>query len=427
MKNQILRCECVDMSVDGLGIARTEGPVVFVKGLIKGETADVRIIAEKKNYSVGIIDDLIVPSEHRRDIDCPIAHKCGGCDYRHIDYPYQLQLKKEVLINTFRDIAEVEDVLPCEDPYFYRNKVQVPVRDHKMGFYRSHSNDIVGFDRCLIQSQTADAIISDLKKMILNTPVEDKIRHILIKHAMGTDEIMVAFIVRDLSADLSQITASLTAKHPQIRSVLMNLNDTESNVILGYEEVLLYGRDHIFDEFDSIRVKLSLKSFYQVNRTQMIRLYAKVKELADLDKEDDVLDLYCGIGTISLYLSRFAKHVTGVEIVKEAVDNAKDNALLNGIDNVDFVLADAGKGMDRYLDGKDAVILDPPRKGVSRQLIDALIASRIKKIVYVSCNPATLARDLKLLKDDYTFSHIYPVDMFPHTVHCESVVLLTGK
>lgn len=414
------------MSVEGLGIARADKLVIFVKGLIKGEEADVKIIAEKKNYSIGIIDKLIEASPYRIRSECPIAYKCGGCDYRHISYDYQLQLKKEVLINTFPG-CKVNDILPCKDPYYYRNKVQIPVSDHKMGFYRKFSNDIVEFDDCLIESKAANAMIRDLKSLILNTEKERSIRHILIKHGKGSGEVMLAFIVNDLSVDLSDICGFMVKKYPEIVSVLMNLNDRKTNVILGTEEVVLYGRDYIYDVFDGIKVKVSLKSFYQVNHDQMIRLYDTARRLADLDKDKEVLDLYCGIGTISLYLSRFVKHVTGVEIVESAVENARDNAGLNQIDNCDFILADATKDMDPYLKNKDVVILDPPRKGVGRKLIDSLKENRIEKIVYISCNPATLARDLELLKDDYEIGEIYPVDMFPFTIHTECVTVLDHK
>jgi len=414
------------MSVEGLGIARADKLVIFVKGMIKGEEADVKIIAEKKNYSIGIIDKLIKESPYRIKSACPIAYKCGGCDYRHIDYSYQLQLKKEVLINTFPEY-KVNDILPCEDPFYYRNKVQIPVADHKMGFYRKFSNDIVEFDDCLIESKIANEMIRDLKSLLLNTAKEKYIRHILIKHGKGSGEVMLGFIVNDLTVDLNDICEEMVSKYPQIVSVILNLNDKKTNVILGNEEKVLYGRDFIYDDFAGIRVKVSLKSFYQVNHDQMIRLYDVARDLAEIDENKDVLDLYCGIGTISLYLSKYAKHVTGVEIVESAVRNAKDNAKLNGIENCDFVLADATKGMDPYLKEKDVVILDPPRKGVSKDLIASLKNNRIRKIVYVSCNPATLARDLELLKDTYRIGEIYPVDMFPYTIHTECVTVLDLK
>lgn len=426
MKNEIIRCECVDMSVEGMGIARADELVVFVKGLIKGEIADVKIIAEKKNYAIAIIDKLIKSSPHRREPDCKIAYKCGGCDYRHIDYDYQLQLKKEVLENTFKNYT-VTDVLKADDPFYYRNKVQIPIKNHKMGFYRKYSNDIVEFDDCYLESKTANLVFKELKDYLLTHNLDKNIRHILIKHAMGTDEVMVALIVNSFEDDYSKLVSYITNKFEQIRSFILNLNDKKTNVILGDEEKVLNGKDHIIDEFDGIKVKISLKSFYQVNRNQMLKLYGLIKELSEVKNTDGVLDLYCGIGTISLYMARFAKKVHGVEIVKEAVENAKDNAKLNNIDNAEFVLADASKDMDQYLINKDLVIVDPPRKGISRELISSLIKNNIPKIVYVSCNPATLARDLELLKEYYDISDIHPVDMFPFTVHTECVVALNRK
>lgn len=421
MKNDIVTGKCVDMSVDGLGIAKADNLVVFVKDMIKGETAQIRITKEKKNYAYGIIEKMIEASEHRIISDCPVAYKCGGCDYRHIDYDYQLKLKKEVLENTLKGF-HVEDIIPDDDPYYYRNKIQIPVRDGKMGFYRSYSNDIVEFDDCLIESELANRIIKDLKKDVKDI---EELRHIVIKHAKGTDEVMLGFVVKSFDVDLEDIVRNITARYPQISSVIMNLNDKDTNVILGEKEKLLYGNSYIHDIYDGITVKISLKSFYQVNHRQMLKLYDLVRRLSGVNDQMNVLDLYCGIGTISLYMARYAKSVEGVEIVKEAVDNARDNAKLNNIDNTHFILADASKDMDRYIVNKDLVIVDPPRKGISKQLIDSLIANNVPNIVYVSCNPATLARDLKMLEKEYDISHIYPVDMFPFTTHVETVVLLS--
>ena len=296
-----------------------------------------------------------------------------------------------------------------------------------MGFYRKYSNDIVEFDDCYLESKTANLIFKELKDYLLTHNLDKNIRHILIKHAMGTDEVMVALIVNSFEDDYSKLVSYITNKFEQIKSFILNLNNRKTNVILGDEEKILYGKDHIIDEFDGIKVKISLKSFYQVNRNQMLKLYGLIKELSEVKNTDGVLDLYCGIGTISLYMARFAKKVYGVEIVKEAVENAKDNAKLNNIDNAEFVLADASKDMDQYLINKDLVIVDPPRKGISRELISSLIKNNVPKIVYVSCNPATLARDLELLKEYYDISDIHPVDMFPFTVHTECVVALNRK
>ena len=426
MKNDIVRCRCIDMSVDGMGIARAGDLVVFVKGMIKDEEADVRIIAEKKNYSIGIIEKMISPSLYRKQSDCPIAYKCGGCDYRHVQYEYQLALKKEVLESTLKGY-QISDIIKADDPFYYRNKVQIPYRNHKLGFYRRFSNDIVEFDDCLIESETANRIIADLKILLSDKEDSDKIRHIIIKHAQGTDEVMLGFVLSSFEIGLDDIVMNLCHKYPNIKSVILNLNDKKTNVILGSEEKVIYGRNHIFDVYDGIRVKLSLKSFYQVNYRQMLKLYGKIKELAQVNENSKILDLYCGIGTISLYLARYAAYVTGVEIVKEAIEDARENASMNHLTNTDFILADASKDMDTYLKDKDIVIVDPPRKGLSKELITSLCNSDAERIVYVSCNPATLARDLELLKENYDISTVYPVDMFPYTVHLECVTALIKK
>ena len=413
------------MSVDGLGICKVDGLVIFVKGMIINEVADVKIIAEKKNYSIAIIDNLIEKSPHRIESDCPISYKCGGCDFRYIDYDYQIQLKKDLLINTFKEY-KVADFIKDDNPYYYRNKVQIPLKNNKMGFYRKNSNDIVEFDDCLIESKYANKIIADLK-VELNDVQKNYIRHILIKHSKTTNEIMIGFIVNSFDIELDNIVSFLTNKYPEIKSVLLNLNQTNSNVILGDEEKVLYGNDYIYDIYDGIKVKISLKSFYQINYDQMLKLYKKIKEISDIDENSEVLDLYCGIGSISLYLARYAKHVTGVEIVESAIVNAKDNALMNNINNVDFILADARKNMDEYLLNKDIVVLDPPRKGISSELINSLKDTKINRIIYVSCNPATLYRDLKLLEDTYNIGVIQPIDLFPFTVHSECLVKLDRK
>lgn len=426
MKNEIVRAKCIDMSVDGQGIAKASDLVIFVKGMIVGEEADVKIIAEKKNYAFGIIDKLIEQSPYRIKSDCPISYKCGGCDYRYIDYKYQLELKKNVLINTLKGF-KVNDIIPDDNPYYYRNKVQIPVKEHQMGFYRKFSNDVVVFDDCLIESKIANEIITDLKSILIEKKVDKYFRHILIKHAQGTDEVMIGFIVNSFDIDLKEIVDYLVDKYQNIKSIILNLNDRDTNVILGSEEKLLYGRDYIYDIYDGIKVKLSLKSFYQVNYNQMLKLYSKIREYSNVNNNDNVLDLYCGIGTISLYLARFAKHVTGVEIVEPAIKNAIDNAKINDLNNTEFILSDASKNMDVYIKGKDIVVVDPPRKGISNELIKSFVENEVKKIVYVSCNPATLARDLNELKEYYEINEIQPVDMFPFTTHVECVVGMQRK
>ena len=428
MKNDILELKCVDMSVDGQGICKSNGLVIFVKGMIIDEVAKVKIISEKKNMAFGIIDEMIKPSIHRIDSICPISYKCGGCDYRYIDYDYQLELKKKQLIQTFKNFnlnLEIEDVVRCDDPMYYRNKTQVPVKDHQFGFYRKFSNDVVEFDECFIETRLANDILKDLKNLLLKNHLDNNLRHILIKHALGTGEVMIGLIVSDFNLDYSSVVANIIDKYKKIKSIILNLNNKDTNVILGTEEKVIFGRDYIVDEFEGLKFKISLKSFYQVNYHQMIKLYKKVLVNADLSSNSKVLDLYSGIGTISLFLAKHCKEVTGVEVVKPAVDNAIENAKLNSIGNANFILDDARNPLDKYLKDKDVVIVDPPRKGLNEKLINSLKESKISRIVYVSCNPATLARDLTLLKDEYEIGTITPFDMFPYTSHVETVVLMS--
>ncbi len=427
MKNQIINLECVDISIDGQGICKNDGLVVFVKEMLPGEIADVKIIAEKKNMAFGIIDKLIKASPYRIKSDCPIAYKCGGCDYRYVDYDYTLVLKKKTLESTFRNMnLHINDILKCDNPYFYRNKVQVPVRNHEFGFYRKFSNDIVEFDKCFIQTELSNELFNDVKKLLLNLKIDKYVRHILIKHGVGTNELMLALIVSDFNVpNLNEFVKSITSLYSNIKSIILNLNKRDDNVILGEEEKVLFGRDYIIDEFEGLKFKIALKSFYQVNYRQMIKLYSLARDLANVDKKTRLLDLFSGIGTISLFMAKYCKEVTGVEIVKEAVDNAIDNAKLNNIDNATFYLDDARCDLTKYLKDKDVVIVDPPRKGLNNDLINSIINSNINKIVYISCNPATLARDLKEFEGKYEIGDINPVDMFPYTTHVETVVLMS--
>ena len=430
MKNEIVRLKCVDMSIDGQGICKQEGLVVFVKGMILDEVADVKIISNKKNMAFGIIDKMIEASPYRIESICPVSYKCGGCDYRYIDYDYQLVLKKKQLEQTFKNFkldVSVDDVIKCDDPLFYRNKSQIPVSDHKYGFYRKFSNDIVEFDKCYIQTKLTNDILNDLKFIINEAKLDKNLRHIIIKHALNTSEVMIGFVVNTFDVDFSDVVIKIVSKYKNIKSIILNLNNLDTNVILGKDEKVIYGNNYIIDNFEGLNFKISLKSFYQVNYHQMIKLYKTIENKASFSSLDKVLDLYSGIGTISLFIANKVKEVEGVEIVKEAVKNANENLELNSIKNVKFILGDAKNPLDQYIKDKDVVIVDPPRKGLNESLINSLKSLEVNKIVYVSCNPATLARDLSLLKDEYKFSSITPVDMFPYTTHVECVVVMQRK
>ncbi len=428
MKNDLVTCSCRDYTIDGYGIAEYEGLVLFVKGLLLNEKAIVKIISHKKNLAYAIVDRILEPSPYRTETACPVAYKCGSCDLQHMTYEGQLLFKKRLEENTFRQAhldVEIADVTGADVPWRYRDKIQIPVRDHLFGYYRRFSNDIVEQADCMLHSEKENAVVAFLKNALLSTGMDKDVRHLVIKEGYYSGEMMVCFVTKkDIAKELGTVVKELVSAYPEIVSVLENIHPQENNVILAGGEKLLYGRDYITDRIGDLTFRISLHSFYQINVRQTEKLYAKVRELADLKGNERILDLYCGIGTIGLSLARYAKSLTGVEIVPEAIENAKQNAKLNGIDNAEFICSDAKDNLSDYLKGKDLVIVDPPRKGLSSEVVAALAESGIDRIIYVSCNPATLVRDLTLLSENYSFKKVYPFDLFPQTTHIETIVLL---
>ena len=431
MKNDLVTCSCRDYTIDGYGIAEYEGLVLFVKGLLLNEKAVVKIISHKKNLAYAIVDQILEPSPYRTKTACPVAYKCGSCDLQHMNYEGQLLFKKRLEENTFRQAhldVEIAEVTGAEDPWRYRDKIQIPVRDHLFGYYRRFSNDIVEQADCLLHSEKENAVVAHIKDELIRLGLDKDIRHLVIKEGFYTGEIMVCFVTKkDIASELEPVVKRLVSAYPEIVSVLENIHPQENNVILARGEKLLYGRNYITDRIGDLAFQISLHSFYQINVRQTEKLYAKVRELADLKGEERILDLYCGIGTIGLSLAGYAKSLTGVEIVPEAIENAKQNARINGIENAEFICSDAKDNLSDYLKGKDLVIVDPPRKGLSSEVVAALNESGIDRIIYVSCNPATLVRDLVLLSEHYLFNKIYPFDLFPQTTHVETVVLLSRE
>ena len=429
MKNDLVTCSCRDYTIDGYGIAEYEGLVLFVKGLLLNEKAIVKIISHKKNLAYAIVDRILEPSPYRTETACPVAYKCGSCDLQHMTYEGQLLFKKRLEENTFRQAhldVEIADVTGADVPWRYRDKIQIPVRDHLFGYYRRFSNDIVEQADCMLHSEKENVVVAFLKNALLSTGMDKDVRHLVIKEGYYSGEMMVCFVTKkDIAKELGTVVKELVYAYPEIVSVLENIHPQENNVILAGGEKLLYGRDYITDRIGDLTFRISLHSFYQINVRQTEKLYAKVLELADLKGDERILDLYCGIGTIGLSLARYAKSLTGVEIVPEAIENAKQNAKLNGIDNAEFICSDAKDNLSDYLKGKDLVIVDPPRKGLSSEVVAALAESGIDRIIYVSCNPATLVRDLTLLSENYSFKKVYPFDLFPQTTHCEVVVSMS--
>lgn len=434
VKNQIIIGECVDYTYDGLGVVKFDAFCVFVKDMIKGETGKIVITLVKKNYAYGHLVELIKPSKHRVQPVCKVSKQCGGCQLQHMSYNQQLEFKKQQVENQIRQIGKIDttvnDVLGMQMPLEYRNKVQLPttIIDNQLvtGFYSVNSHRIIQTDNCPLQSKKANKVVDEIRSVISDYDIKDKIRHIMLRELKATNQVMVVIVSYSCTID-SQIIDRIKNIDSSIVSIIQNVNDEDTNVVLSKKNVLLYGQDYVLDILCGLKFKISVNSFYQVNTTQTQLLYNTAIKLANITKEDTVLDLYCGVGTIGLIASKYAKKVVGVEIVQQAIDNAKENAKINDIENEEFVCGDVGKIIDRFTNNIDVIFVDPPRKGCDQNTLNHLVSINPKRIVYVSCNPATLARDLNYLKQYYSIDVIQPVDMFPQTHHCETICLLTKK
>lgn len=440
IKNQTFVGQCCDYTYDGLGVVKHDAFIVFVKDMIVGETAEIIITAVKKDYCYGKILKLITPSQFRIESECEVSRPCGGCQFQHMDYSHQLQFKHDHVQNVIRNIGKLDnEVLPVigmENPRGYRNKIMLPVgRDNKgnlkIGFYRANSHDIIESPFCTLQSEYSNDLIKKIKQLIIEFHLEDDIRHLMIREMSRTEMTMVVFVTYKRKVkNLQLLVDKLVASDNKIKSVIQNINGEDTNVVLGKEEIVLYGSSFIEDILCGLRFSISSHSFYQVNTYQTEVLYNKAVELAGLTGNETVLDLYSGVGTIGMIASQKSKQVTSVEIVEDAVKNAKENAKLNGINNIEFICDDAKVAAQNFYKENrkfDFLFVDPPRKGCSKEAIDTMIKFNAGKIVYISCNPSTLARDLAILKDYYFVELIQPVDMFPQTYHCETIALLVRK
>lgn len=433
-KNDILMGTCVDYTHDGLGIVKIDGFAFFIREIIVGETVKFKLLKLKKNYGYGKLLAVIETSKNRTTPFCEYYGKCGGCQLQHMNLEEQSKFKHQIVSNNIQYIGkldvEVNQVL-SGNQLAYRNKAQFPLTDKPsfaMGFYRLHSNDIISIDKCPIQSDKINQLYNYLKSGLCSQSFMKSLRHILIKHAFATNQLMLVFIAnKDIRNELNDYVAQLT-NDMNVESVILNINTRNDNVILGSEEYLLYGSSVIQDQLDDMKFNIAAKSFYQVNPKQTEVLYGKALEYAKISKNDTVVDLYCGVGTITLFLAKYAKQVIGIEIVEDAIKNAKENARLNDIKNVEFVCSDAGTYAEKLQkEGKqpEVVVVDPPRKGCDDVTIMSIVKMEPNRIVYVSCNPATLARDIqKFKKYNYKCSIVQPVDMFPNTFHVETVALL---
>lgn len=425
-KNEIYKSEVLDVTHEALGLCKIEGIPVFVSDALTGETVDVQILKANKKFAFGRTTHIHEKSEDRQKPPCDVFKPCGGCDLQHLKYAKQLELKKHIVENNLKRIGGfdvvVDDIIGMDNPFRYRNKVQYPVKANKVGFYAKRSNSIVEHTDCKVQSEVVNKIVNDLKHI-----VDPNIINIVFRTA--SEGIMLIFVSRKRRLDFS--IDKILEKYKMIKTVVISIKREENNVILGKKNVTIYGDGYITDELLNKKYRISPRSFYQVNKTQTEVLYKKVIEYADLNKNQTVFDLYCGIGTIALSVADYAKNVIGIDSVKEAIEDANENAIINKVENVQFICNKAEVEVPKlYLEKvkADVVIIDPPRKGCDKVLINTLLEMKASKIVYVSCDSATLARDLKMLcETKYVIKNITAVDMFPHTKHVETVVLLERK
>ncbi|GHI00619.1 23S rRNA (uracil(1939)-C(5))-methyltransferase RlmD [Neobacillus kokaensis] len=448
-KNDYIDVVFEDLTHDGAGVAKVDGYPLFVANGLPGEKAKVKVIKTGKSYGVGRLMELYEKSPYRVDIPANEKHKYGGCQLEHISYEGQLKYKENQVRQVLTRIGKLEDVvvhpiLGMENPFHYRNKAQVPVgeKDGKLiaGFFKPRSHEIVDTDESLIQLPEVNEAIQTVKEICseLGIPAYHEeshkgvLRHIMARYGKKTEELMVVIITK--TADIphkNKLVEEITARLPMVKSIVHNINSKRTNVILGEKTTVLWGSEVIYDYIGDVKFAISALSFYQVNPVQTKVLYDKALAYAGLTGDENVIDAYCGIGTISLFLAQKAKKVFGVEVVPEAIEDARRNAKLNGMSNVEFAVGEAETVIPKwYKEGNsaDVLVVDPPRKGCDEALLQTIIDMKPKKVVYVSCNPATLARDLRILEDGgYKTLEVQPVDMFPHTTHVECVSQLILK
>lgn len=450
-KNDIIELKITGMTAEGNGIGRTEdGMAVFVPLTAIGDIVDCRIVKCLKSYAYGIIERLKNPSSDRIQSDCPVSEKCGGCTFRHISYEAELAVKDKLVRDAFERIGGFSDVnfdsiYGTEQTSHYRNKAQYPVAENDgkavCGFYSKRSHRVVPFTGCLLQPLIFDSIASfciDFVNENIIPAYNEKtgsgiLRHIYIRKGHYSGEIMVCLVVTGKTAfdSFKKFGKVLIQKFPEIKSVIININPKNTNVILGNKNITLAGADTISDVLCGNKINLSPMSFYQVNTVQAEHLYSYAKECAAITGAETVLDLYCGAGTIGIFFADKAHKVIGGEIVPEAVENARENAYTNKISNIEFICGDAGKISSELADKKvtpDVIIIDPPRKGCDQLTLDSIKKMSPDRIVMISCNPATAARDAAYLcGDNYAISKTRAFDLFPRTGHVECVVLMSRK
>ncbi|XZH20292.1 23S rRNA (uracil(1939)-C(5))-methyltransferase RlmD [Clostridium perfringens] len=452
-KNKEYIFDIISQGYEGEGIAKIDNKYpIFIEGALKGEKVKVRIVKVNKNFAYGKLIEVLEPSEERVNPPCAIYKRCGGCKLQHASYKAQLDFKWDRVKDCVSKIGKLDPTivkypLGMENPWRYRNKVQLPIGlingEVKIGFFAPRSHDIIDMESCLIQDEIGDKVVKLTREWIekfnirpynVDGEYDEKgiVRHIMIRRGFTTNEVMIVLVTNGEKLPHKEEFVDLMVKNiPGIKSVIQNINSKKTNVILGLESKTLWGEDTISDYIGDFRFNISPLSFFQVNPIQTEVLYGKALEYANLTGNEEVFDAYCGTGTITLFLSQKAKKVYGVEIIPQAIDNAWINAKENKVENVEFFVGESEVVIPDLINKgvkADVVVVDPPRKGCDKKLLDAITNIDAKKIVYVSCDPSTLGRDLQVLEENgYKTLEVQPVDMFPNTAHIENVALLIKK
>ena len=438
-KNDVFEIEITGMTDEGDGVGRAEGIAVFVPYTIVGEVVRVHIIKVNKSYAIGKLLDVVRPSEHRLKSECEYFYKCGGCQLWHMDYEAELEFKHQKVADCIKRIGGIDvpvsPVIGADNLCRYRNKVQLPVSEKGIGFYRKNSHDVIDMDDCLLQTEESRELVALIREWISEYNIEpydektDKgvLRHIYIRS--GREGILLTLVSKEEKLPFAdKLAEKLKESDIPVVGLVLNINSKPTNVVLGSKNIVLYGKGSLSDNIGDVEFEISPNSFYQVNKEQTYKLYSTALKMAELHGGETVWDLYCGIGTLGQFMAKSAAKIAGIEIVPQAVADGERNARKNEIYNAEYFCGAAEKLAPELIKKgykPDVVILDPPRKGCDEKLLETVVRSKPKRIVYVSCKPSTLARDLKYLEEKgYKTTEIVPCDMFPRTSHVETVVLL---
>ncbi len=448
-KNEEYIVTIIDYGCEGEGIAKINNFTVFIPGAMKEEKVKIVIVKVNTSHAFGKVLEIITPSKARQDTDCTTYQRCGGCNLRHMKYKETLELKKNMVQNlvdkSLKTKLIVKDTIGMEKPYHYRNKAQYPVGYNKngemvTGVYAKRSHEIIEINACSIQMPISEQIAKFILQWIKENGISaynektgnGQLRHIIVKIGLHTGEVMCILVTneKDLPNE-TKLVEALKQKFPEIKTIVKNINNKNTNVILGNKNYILYGNGYIQDKLGEFVFTISPLSFYQINPVQTEILYNLAIQKANLQKEDIVLDLYCGIGTIGIFASPHVKQVYGIEVVEQAIGDAKENAKINKIQNIQFYCGDVEKMLEKVIQKEkmapNVVFVDPPRKGLDEVTIRNIRKRKPERLIYISCNPATLMRDLKQLEEEYDIRELQPVDMFPFTSHVEVVSVLGLK